>query len=118
VTFIFTQYSIISVYRIIERPDYQDYTVHRSNTVSGRLVAHLGPVCLPCAAFLWRRSTHVTEESMLPWRAQVLVTKTENHKKKCMIIDNSQTINRFTLLDAYPLPNINDLAPKVAQYST
>jgi len=35
-----------------------------------------------------------------------------------MIIDNSQTINRFTLLDAYPLPNINDLAPKVAQYST
>jgi len=34
-----------------------------------------------------------------------------------MVIDYSQTINRLTLLDAYPLPNINDLITKVAQYS-
>jgi hypothetical protein len=59
---------------------------------------------------------NVIEESMSPWRAQVLVTKTENHKKR-LVIDYSQTINRFTLLDAYPLPNINDLVTKVAQYS-
>ncbi len=30
-----------------------------------------------------------------PWRAQVVVTRNENH----MVIDYSQTINRFTLLD-------------------
>ncbi|CAI6372729.1 unnamed protein product [Macrosiphum euphorbiae] len=59
---------------------------------------------------------NVIEESMSPWRAQVLVTKTENHKKR-MVIDYSQTINRFTMLDAYPLPIINDLVSKVAQYS-
>lgn len=34
-----------------------------------------------------------------------------------MVIDYSQTINRSILLDAYPLPNINDLITKVAQYS-
>jgi len=53
---------------------------------------------------------------MSPWRSQVLVTKTENHKKP-MVMDYSQTIKRFTLLDAYPLPNINDIITKVAQYS-
>ena len=34
-----------------------------------------------------------------------------------MVIDYSQTINRFTQLDAYPLPNINDMVQKIAQYS-
>jgi len=31
------------------------------------------------------------------------------------VIDYSTTINRFTLLDAYPLPNIEDLVNTVAQ---
>ena len=34
-----------------------------------------------------------------------------------MVIDYSQTINRFTQLDAYPLPNINEMVQKIAQYS-
>ena len=34
-----------------------------------------------------------------------------------MVIGYSQTINRFILLDAYPLPNIDNLVSKVAQYS-
>ena len=34
-----------------------------------------------------------------------------------MVIDYSQTINRFTQLDVYPLPNINDMVQKIAQYS-
>lgn len=38
-----------------------------------------------------------------PWRAQVLVTHNERHKR-CMVIDYSTTINRFTYLDAFPLP--------------
>lgn len=33
-----------------------------------------------------------------------------------MVIDYSQTINRFTLLDAFPLPRISDLVNDIAQY--
>ena len=46
----------------------------------------------------------------------MVVTKGENHKKQ-MVIDYSQTINRFTLLDAFPLPRINDQINAIAQYS-
>jgi len=31
------------------------------------------------------------------------------------VIDYSQTVNRFTLLDAYPLPRIEDIAHTVAK---
>jgi len=41
----------------------------------------------------------ISEHSESPWRAQVLVTKGERHKRR-MVIDYSQTINRFTELDA------------------
>ena len=57
----------------------------------------------------------VIEPSTSPWRAQVVVTRNENHKKR-MVIDYSQTINRFTLLDAYPLPRIDDTVNTIAQY--
>ena len=47
--------------------------------------------------------------------SEVLVTSNENHKKrKC--IDYSQTINKFTLLDGYPLPRMQDVINKVSQY--
>ena len=42
------------------------------------------------------------------------MTKDENHKR--LAIDYSQTINRFTLLDAFPLPRISDMVNKIAQY--
>ena len=58
----------------------------------------------------------IIEPSLSPWRAQVLVTNNENHKKR-MVVDYSQTINRFTDLDAYPLPRIDDMVEKIAQYS-
>ncbi|KAK3726270.1 hypothetical protein QZH41_003048 [Actinostola sp. cb2023] len=57
----------------------------------------------------------IIEPSQSPWRAQVVVTKDENHKKR-LAIDYSQTINRFTLLDAFPLPRINDTINDIAQY--
>ena len=50
----------------------------------------------------------IIEPSESPWRAQVVVTKGESHKKR-MVIDYSQTINRFTQLDAFPLPRISDM---------
>ena len=34
-----------------------------------------------------------------------------------MVIDYSQTINRFTLLDAFPLPRIHEMQCKIAKYS-
>ena len=57
----------------------------------------------------------IIEPSTSPWRAQVVVTSNENHKKR-MCIDYSQTINKFTLLDGYPLPRMKDVINKVSQY--
>ena len=47
-------------------------------------------------------------------------TKDERHKKR-MVIDYSQTVNRFTHLDAYPLPRIDEQINEIAKtkyYST
>ncbi|XP_054259845.1 uncharacterized protein LOC128984538 [Macrosteles quadrilineatus] len=57
----------------------------------------------------------VIEPSISPWRAQAFVTSSENHKKR-MVIDYSNTINRFTSLDAYPIPNLEEIVNKVANY--
>ena len=40
----------------------------------------------------------------------------EEFVKKRLCIDYSRTINRFTQLDAYPLPRIHDLVSKLAEY--
>jgi len=57
----------------------------------------------------------IIEPSNSPWRARVVVTKDENHRKR-LAIDYSETMNRFTLLDGYPLPGIDDMVNKIAQY--
>ena len=57
----------------------------------------------------------IIEPSTSPWRAQVVVTK-DTRSKKRLAIDYSQTVNRFTRLDAYPLPNIDNLVNKMAKY--
>lgn len=58
----------------------------------------------------------IIEPSNSPWRAQVLVTGGTTHRKR-LVIDYSLTINKFTELDAYPLPNIESIVSKVAQYN-
>ncbi|KAG8171472.1 hypothetical protein JTE90_008886 [Oedothorax gibbosus] len=58
----------------------------------------------------------IIEPSISPWRAQAFVVGGEVRKPR-MVIDYSQTINRFTLLDAYPLPRIEDLISQVSTYS-
>ncbi|KRX78435.1 Actin, acrosomal process isoform [Trichinella sp. T6] len=58
---------------------------------------------------------NIIDESCSPWRAQALVVTSDNHKKR-MVIDYSQTINHFTLLDAYPLPTINDMVQALSKY--
>ena len=57
----------------------------------------------------------IIESSNSPWRAQVVVTRNENHKKR-LVIDYLQTINHFTMLDAHPLPRIDDTVNSIAQY--
>jgi len=53
-------------------------------------------------------SEGIIEPPESPWRPQVLVTKGERHKRR--MVDYSQTINRFTGLDAYPLPKIEQVS--------
>ena len=46
----------------------------------------------------------------------MLVARDERHKPR-MVVDYSQTVNRFTLLDAYPLPNIDEQIAEIAEAS-
>lgn len=57
----------------------------------------------------------VIETSTSPWRAQVLITESGAHRKR-LVIDYSMTINKFTDLDAFPLPNIETVVSKVSKY--
>ena len=95
------------------------------------LFANLLPECKPIAITFRRFSTidkkfiadeiakllkkGIIEKSNSPWRAQVVISTPENHKKR-LVIDYSRTINRYTLLDAYPLPKIQELVETVAKY--
>jgi len=45
----------------------------------------------------------IIESSNSPWRAQAFCKRRKSHKIR-MVIDYLQTINKFTMLDAYPLP--------------
>ena len=55
-------------------------------------------------------------ESTSPWRAQVFVHRGDEIHRDRMIIDFSQTINRFTNLDAYPVPRIDEMVEDLSQY--
>ena len=44
------------------------------------------------------------------------MTKDERHERQ-MVVDYSQTVNRYTLLDAYPLSNIDEQVAKIAKCS-
>ena len=58
----------------------------------------------------------IIRPSVSPWRAQPLVVQeTETHKKR-MAIDYSNTINIFTELDAYPMPNMSKMIQDVSQF--
>ena len=60
-------------------------------------------------------SEGIIEKSKSPWRAQCVVTKDDNHKKR-LAIDYSATVNKYTHLDAYPVPCMSDIVNKIAQY--
>ena len=61
-------------------------------------------------------SNGIIRPSVSPWRAQPFVTcDTETHKKR-MVIDYSNTINLFTELDAYPIPDILKMVQDISKY--
>ena len=77
--------------------------------------------CMEDKEFISTEINKLLEEGIIelsdsPWRAQVVVTRNENHKKR-LVIDYSETINRFTQLDAYPMPRIDDTVNQIAQYT-
>ena len=57
------------------------------------------------------------EASSSSRRAQVVIVKDEfdGHRKR-MCVDNSNAVNLFTELDAYPLPRIENLVNKLVGY--
>ncbi|XP_045776080.1 uncharacterized protein LOC123874634 [Maniola jurtina] len=57
----------------------------------------------------------VVETSISPWRAQVLVAGGGVHRKR-LVIDYSMTINKFTELDAFPLPSIESVVNNVSRF--
>ena len=96
-----------------------------------KLFEHLKDNCIPIATRECRYSIHdkkfisteakclladdLIEPSHSPWQAQPFIIIPENHCKR-MVIDYGQTINKFTQLDAYPLPLTQDVVKQVAQY--
>ena len=59
----------------------------------------------------------IIEPSTSTWRAHIVVAKngTQSAKKR-LCVDYSQTINLYIELDAYPLPRIDTMTNKLAQY--
>ena len=107
-----------------KRPTLEICGLAAAKVPSPSLFANLSPKCSPIAsksrrysdgdtAFMNKEierllSEGIIEPSNSPWRAQVLVTTNENHTKR-MVIDYSQTINKFTEIDAYPLSHIEEI---------
>ena len=106
-------------------------SLKKSQISPATLFANLSKDCRPIATKS-RRFSHVDklfiqseikkllkheiiEPSNSPWRAQIVITINERHKKR-MCVDYSQTINKFTYLDAYPLPRIEDQINELSKY--
>ena len=99
------------------------------------LFANLLPDCKPIATKSYRYnssdqkfinneiqrwySEKIIKPNQSPWRAQVLVVKRADNGdevKKRLCIDYSKTMNLYTLLDAYPIPQIDDMVNNLAKY--
>jgi predicted aspartyl protease len=114
------------------KPTLEICAVACANIEPVSLFEHLNPNCRPIAVKSRRYSIEdekfiateieqmlkdgIIEESKSPWRAQPLVVQ-GTHRKR-LVIDFSQTINRYTFLDAYPVPSIEKVVSEVAKYDT
>ena len=60
-------------------------------------------------------SKDLIEQSNSQWQAQPFMITPENHRKR-LVIDYSQTINKFAQLDGYLLSLMQNVVNNVAQY--
>jgi len=58
----------------------------------------------------------IIRPSKSAWRAQPVVVTNQETGKWRLCVDYSQTINLYAVLDAYPLPRIEDMILKLAKY--
>ena len=56
----------------------------------------------------------IIEESISSWRAQPLLVRQPDKVRMC--VDYSTTVNRYTSLDAYPIPLVSDLIDHVGKW--
>ncbi|BES98019.1 multicellular organismal development [Nesidiocoris tenuis] len=112
------------------KPSLQICSLAAASVPPVSLFSNLTPNCHPIATKSRKHSEHdakfieseiqkllnegIIEECQSPWRAQTLVVAREDGKKR-MCINYAQTINQFTLLDAYPTPKIDELVATVAK---
>lgn len=54
------------------------------------------------------------QTSTSPWRSQAFVV---HGNKPRLVIDYAQTVNRFTPLDAYPIPLVSELLDQISKYT-
>ena len=96
-----------------------------------QLFSHMLPTCKPVAVKMRKFSAADQElirietkrslqegrieKSNSPWRAQPFIVDHGNDKTR-MCIDFSQTVNLYTMLDAYPLPTIESIVNEVAKW--
>ncbi|KAJ8865578.1 hypothetical protein PR048_033098 [Dryococelus australis] len=106
-------------------------SVAAANIEPDQLFTHLSPNCKPISIKSHSHAASdlqlidseiqnllkegIVEKSVSPWHSQVMVVTSENHRCR-MAVDYSQTINRYTELDAFPLPRIDYIVNKVASY--
>ena len=112
-------------------PPFSVCGVAAANVEAPSLFENLSPDCKPIATKSRRHSATdelfiqqevqqllkegIIEPSSSPWRAQVIVTTNERHKKR-LVIDYSQTVNRYTHLDAFPLPRLDKMVETISTY--
>lgn len=96
-------------------------------TLFGNLSSDCQPVQVKSRRYTEAEQKFITDEierltteeivipSQSPWRAQIVVV--QQGKKMRMAVDYSQTINRFTSLNAYPVPAIAETVEKISKYS-
>ena len=97
-----------------------------------KLFSHLSKDCRPVAdkrrrfskddaKFIHKKNETTFKEDLIEssnfsWRVQVVVVKNEQSGRRRMVIDYSRTINHYTSLDAYPLPQIEDIVSELSKY--
>ena len=61
------------------------------------------------------KNNNKIRKSNSPWRAQAVVVSNSDGEDR-MVVDYSGTINKYTRLDSYPLPKIDNIVNEVAKF--